>query len=61
MNITTTKIVVGAILVIVGMAVAGYAFVDVLTGGSSLTNSTSIVVACLAGLVIYHRKLSLHE
>lgn len=61
MSITTTKLIVGAMLVVVGMTVAGYAFVDVLTGGSSMTNSTGIVVASLAGFAIYYRKLTAHE
>lgn len=63
MNITTTKLVAGAILVVLGMALAGFAFVDVLTGESSVTldNSGAIVAACVAGFLIYHRKLTVND
>lgn len=61
MSIMSIKIVLGVVLVLVGMGISGYAFVDVVAGSSSMTNSTGIVVASLVGLGIYLRKLSYHE
>lgn len=62
MNITTTKLIASAVLVVLGMALAGFAFADVLTGESSVTldNSGAIVAACVAGFAVFHRKLTVH-
>lgn len=61
MNFTKIKVFASIVLVLFGMGLAGYASVDLMTGGSSMTNSTGIVVACFAGFGIFYRKLSVNE
>lgn len=61
MNFTKIKLFASIILVLFGMGLAGYASVDLMTGGSSMTNSAGIVVACFAGLAVFYRKLSVNE
>lgn len=61
MNFTKIKVFASIVLVLFGMGLAGYASVDLMTGGSSMPNSTGIVVACFAGFAVFYRKLSNNE
>lgn len=61
MNFTKAKLFASIVLVLFGMGLAGYASVDLMTGGSSMTNSSGILAACLFGFAVFYRKLSLNE
>lgn len=61
MNFTKIKVFASVLLVLFGMGLAGYASVDLMTGGSSMTNSAGIVAACFLGFFVFHRKLTMNE